>query len=162
MQKILVSACLLGNKVRYNAGCLSMARVDLDWLEANLELVVFCPEQSAGLPTPRAPAEIIQAQGIDVLQGRARVLANDGSDVTQPFVSGAENALKMCQSLAIKYALLAEASPSCGSSTIYDGSFSGRKVEGAGVTAALLEQAGIQVFNQYSISQLKAALAADV
>jgi len=161
VQKILVSSCLLGNKVRYNAGCLSLQRADLDWLETHCELVVFCPEQSAGLPTPRAPAEIVQGQGIDVLQGRAQVLNNDGSDVTQPFILGAEKTLTICQSLAIKHALLAEGSPSCGSTVIYDGSFSGNKVKGAGVTAALLEQAGIQVFNQYSISQLKAALAAN-
>lgn len=162
VQRILVSACLLGNKVRYNASCLAMAQADLDWLETHCELQAFCPEQSAGLPTPRPSAEIIQGQGVDVLRGRARVLNNDGSEVTQAFIDGAEKALAICQRLAIKYALLAEGSPSCGSSTIYDGSFSGHKVSGAGVTAAILGAAGIQVFNQYSISKLKAALAADV
>ncbi len=158
MQKVLVSACLLGNKVRYNASSLSIAQVDMNWLEAHVKLVKFCPEVSASLPTPRPPAEIIHAQGIDVIRGRAQVLNNDGSDVTQLFIRGAENALTICQEQAISYALLAEASPSCGSAQIYDGSFTGRKIDGDGVTAALLVSKGIKVFSQHTIAQLKAAL----
>nr|WP_325050686.1 DUF523 domain-containing protein [Pseudoalteromonas sp. T1lg10] len=68
---MLVSACLLGNKVRYNASCLSVPESDLNWLQTGVELVVCCPEVSAGLPIPRAPAEIIAGQGVDVLQGAA-------------------------------------------------------------------------------------------
>ena len=87
----------MGNKVRYNASCLSIPEADLKWLISNLEIVIFCPEISAGLPTPRPPAEIIAGKGIDVLDGLASVVGDDGIDVTTQFVAGAENALKLCQ-----------------------------------------------------------------
>lgn len=155
---MLVSACLVGNKVRYNASCLSMSEVDLNWLQSNVELVVFCPEVSSGLPIPRAPAEIITGKGSDVLNGSARVMGNDGVDVTNQFVAGAQNALELCQEKQIRYAILAEGSPSCGSSKIYDGTFSGVKIDGSGVTAELLEREGIKVFSQHTIANLKAEL----
>lgn len=158
LEKVLVSACLVGNKVRYNASCLSMSEVDLNWLQSNVELVVFCPEVSSGLPIPRAPAEIITGKGIDVLNGSARVMGNDGIDVTNQFVAGAQNALELCQEKQIRYAILAEGSPSCGSSKIYDGTFSGIKIDGSGVTAALLESEGIKVFSQHTIANLRAEL----
>ncbi|NOH99493.1 2-thiouracil desulfurase family protein [Vibrio sp. 99-70-13A1] len=158
MLKVLVSSCLVGNKVRYNASCLSIPELDLCWLKSNVELVVFCPEVSAGLPTPRAPAEIIEGKGIDVLDGSANVVGNDGIDVTTQFVSGAKNALELCQKQQIKYAVLAEGSPSCGSSKIYDGTFDGIKIDGSGVAAALLERNSIKVFSQHTIEQLRMAL----
>ncbi len=158
MEKVLVSSCLVGNKVRYNASCLSIPEPDWRWLQSNVELIVFCPEVSAGLPTPRASAEILSGFGVDVLDGSASVLGNDDVDVTSQFVLGAENALALCQKQQIKYAVLAEGSPSCGSSKIYDGSFSGIKIEGSGVTAALLERKGIKVYNQHAIGELRSAL----
>ncbi|HCE1970489.1 DUF523 domain-containing protein [Vibrio parahaemolyticus] len=158
MEKVLVSSCLVGNQVRYNASCLSIPEPDLHWLRSNLELVVFCPEVSAGLPTPRAPAEIIAGKGVDVLKGFSKVVGNDGIDVTTQFVAGAKNALELCLRLQIKYAVLAENSPSCGSSNIYDGTFSGTKVNGSGVTATLLESSGIKVFSQHTIAQLRSML----
>ena len=158
MQKVLISACLLGNKVRYNASCLAISQADFDWLTSHTQLVTLCPEVSAGLPTPRAPAEIQNGQGTDVLQGKALVVGDDGVDVTSEFVKGADNALSVCKQQGIRYAILAEGSPSCGGTNIYDGSFSGVKVEGLGVTAALLTQEGIKVFSQHTISELKAEL----
>ena len=158
MVKVLVSSCLVGNKVRYNASCLTVQESDLEWLSSNCELVVFCPEVSAGLPTPRAPAEIIKGNGLQVLNDAANVIGNDGVDVTQPFISGAQNTLKLCQKQKIQYAILAEGSPSCGSSKIYDGTFSGTKIEGSGVTAALLKREGIKVFNQHTIALLRSEL----
>ncbi|WP_349304688.1 DUF523 domain-containing protein [Pseudoalteromonas sp. BDTF-M6] len=106
-------------------------------------MVTLCPAVSAGLPPPRAPAEIKNGQGIDMLQGNALVVGDDGVDVTTEFVKGAANALSVCQQLGIRYTILAEGSPSCGSTRIYDGSFSGTKVEGLGVTGALLEHQGV-------------------
>ncbi|KAB0285270.1 DUF523 domain-containing protein [Vibrio fortis] len=158
MEKVLVSSCLMGNKVRYNASCLSISEADLEWLKSNLELIIFCPEVSAGLPTPRPPAEIIAGKGIDVLDGLASVIGDDGTDVTAQFVAGAEHALKLCQKQQIKYAVLAEGSPSCGSSNIYDGTFSGTKIDGSGVTATLLEKNGIKVFSQHTIADLRTTL----
>ncbi|MFP2769309.1 DUF523 domain-containing protein [Oceanisphaera sp. KMM 10153] len=158
MEKVLVSSCLVGNKVRYNASCLSVPTPDLDWLISNVELVVFCPEVFSGLPTPRAPAEIIKGNGINVIQGLAQVIGNDGINVTEQFLAGAQQALKICQEHEIKYAVLAENSPSCGSSKIYDGTFSGINVDGSGVTASLLEREGIKVFSQHTIASLKEKL----
>ena len=161
MAKVLVSSCLVGNKVRYNASCLSIPESDFSWLRSNAELVVFCPEVSAGLPTPRAPAEIIKGRGIDVLDGSAKVVGNDGVDVTAQFVSGAKKALELCQKQHIDYAVLAEGSPSCGSSKIYDGTFKGNKIDGVGVTATLLERNGIKVYNQHTIAELRSLLEID-
>lgn len=155
LEKVLVSSCLLGNKVRYNASCLSVPEFDFNWLQSSVEFVVFCPELSSGLPVPRAPAEIIAGQGDDVLQGSARVVGNDGIDVTNQFIVGAQKALKLCQEQQIKYAIMAEGSPSCGSSKIYDGTFSGSKIDGLGVTAALLEREGIRVFSQHTLAKLR-------
>ncbi|GAL13606.1 purine nucleoside phosphorylase [Vibrio astriarenae] len=155
MVKILVSSCLLGNNVRYNASCLSVEEHDLLWLKSKAELVIFCPEVSAGLPIPRPSAEIITGQGVDVLDGLANVA---GIDVTEQFVSGAENALELCKKQQIKYAILAEGSPSCGSSKIYDGTFNGIKIDGSGVAAALLERNGINVYSQHTIAKLREVL----
>jgi len=156
--KVLVSSCLVGNKVRYNASCLSVSESDLNWLQSSVELVIFCPEISSGLPIPRASAEIIAGKGIDVLLGSSIVVGNDGIDVTEQFVAGAYNTLQLCQEQQIKYAILAEGSPSCGSSKIYNGTFSGIKIDGSGVTAALLESEGIKVFSQHNIASLRAVL----
>lgn len=158
MHKVLFSSCLLGNSVRYNASCLSILKEDFEWLSANVDMVVFCPEISAGMPIPRAPAEITNGKGQDVIQGLANVMGDDGIDVTKVFLAGAKNALKICQQKGIKYAVLAEGSPSCGSTMIYDGSFSGNKIEGAGVTTAVLEFEGIKVFSQYNIASLKSCI----
>ena len=135
-----------------------MTESDFNWLQSSAELVVFCPEISSGLPIPRAPAEIIAGKGIDVLVGASSIVGNDGIDVTAQFVTGAQNTLRLCQQQQIKYAILADGSPSCGSSKIYNGTFSGIKIDGSGVTTALLEREGIKVFSQHSIASLIAVL----
>ncbi|MCK4452122.1 MAG: DUF523 domain-containing protein, partial [Anaerolineae bacterium] len=106
------------------------------------------PEVAGGLPTPRPPAEIQGGDGGDVLEGRARVVNIEGKDVTAEFLAGARKALRVAQRWDIKEAILKARSPSCGVGPIYDGSFSGRLVEGDGVTAALLEREGIIVRNE--------------
>ncbi|NMS07411.1 DUF523 domain-containing protein, partial [Vibrio parahaemolyticus] len=83
MVKGLVSSCLVGNNVRYNASCLSVKEPELHWLKSNAELVTFCPEVSAGLPIPRAPAEVITGKGVDVRDGLANVVGDDGIGVTE-------------------------------------------------------------------------------
>jgi uncharacterized protein YbbK (DUF523 family) len=108
---------------------------------------------------PRPPAEIVDADGDTVLAGHARVVDRNGRDVTLEFIQGAREVLALAQSLMIKLALLKGNSPSCGNTTIYDGSFSGRKIKGPGVTAALLMQHGIRVFNEKEIEQADAVLA---
>jgi uncharacterized protein YbbK (DUF523 family) len=154
MKKILVSACLLGNPVRYDGRSKALNNTELDALLDQQRVVSFCPEVAGGLTVPRAAAEIQAGDGHAVIVGQARVRTGDGADVTDYFVSGAQQALALCGEHDITVAVLTESSPSCGSGKIYDGSFSRTAVPGSGVTAALLRQHGIKVFNQH---QLEAA-----
>ncbi|MGA5765733.1 DUF523 domain-containing protein [Nonomuraea bangladeshensis] len=149
MEKILVSACLMGRKVRYDGSAkTSSAAVLADW-RAEGRLVSFCPEVAGGLPVPRPAAEIEGgAGGAAVLAGTARVLTSGGDDVTAEFVAGARAALEAARSAGARMAVLKEGSPSCGTLAIYDGSFAGRKNPGQGVTTALLERHGIRVFGE--------------
>ena len=159
MQKILVSRCLLGHRVRYDGG----ASGPLDPLQAWLDegrVVPLCPEVAGGLPTPRAAAEIPGGQGGEVLDGQASVLTTEGEDVSAQFLSGARQALELVQQHGIGIAILKANSPSCGNLQTYDGTFSGVKVSGEGVTAALLKRHGVQVFSELELAEAEAALAA--
>ncbi|MEU1388659.1 MULTISPECIES: DUF523 domain-containing protein [unclassified Nonomuraea] len=149
MQRILVSACLMGRRVRYDGGAKTSADALLAGWRAEGRLVVFCPEVTGGLPVPRPAAEIEGgAGGAAVLSGDARVLASDGSDVTAEFVAGARAALAAARSAGVRLAVLKEGSPSCGALAIHDGTFGGRRVPGQGVTTALLEAHGVRVFTE--------------
>lgn len=159
VEKILVSACLMGQRVRYDGG----AHGPFDQLglwQAEGRLVVVCPEVAGGLPTPRPPAEIPGGQGVQVLEGHAQVLTEAGEDVSAAFLAGAQLALALVQRQGIRLAVLKSRSPSCGNRETYDGSFSGRKVAGEGVTAALLRRAGVQVFNEHELAAALEALQA--
>jgi uncharacterized protein YbbK (DUF523 family) len=125
-------------------------------------LVVVCPEVAAGFGTPRRPAEIqLRRNGRDVLDGTARICDNAGADVTALFIEGARHALQQALAHDCRYALLADGSPSCGSSFIHDGTFSRVAHEAAGVTAALLERHGIRVFAPDGIDELAASINID-
>jgi uncharacterized protein YbbK (DUF523 family) len=153
MIRVLVSACLLGERVRYNgADVASGNRVLEDWLREG-RIVSFCPEVAGGLSVPRPPAEIQGATGGAVLAGTAVVLTRTGEDVTQTFVQGAELGLQEALAARVGLAVLKEGSPSCGSGFIYDGSFTSRRSTGKGVTAALLERSGIRVFSDLEIDR---------
>ena len=110
------------------------------WMKEG-RLISICPEMAGGLPTPRPPAEMING----------KVLSNQGEDVSDAFQRGAEAALQLCQKYQIKIAILKARNPSCGNEEIYDGTFSGQVMPGQGVTAALLTQHGVQVFNENQI-----------
>jgi len=155
MNKILISACLLGDPVRYDGKSKSLDNRLLDLLLQEDRVVRFCPEVAGGLPVPREAAEIENSDGSAVIERRARVITRAGADVTNHFVAGARKALALCQQHNIRVALLTESSPSCGSSQIYDGSFSRKAKPGGGVTTALLQQNGVTVFSQH---QLEAAI----
>ena len=148
MKKILVSACLLGQSVRYDGQGKGLPDPCLARWQAQGRLVSVCPELAGGLPVPRAPAE---RQG-------ARVVTVQGEDVTAAFACGAQAALQLCQAHGIRLALLKEGSPSCGSQQIYDGTFAGQRVAGEGVTAALLRAHGIQVYAETQLAELALAL----
>ncbi|EKE67531.1 DUF523 domain-containing protein [Gallaecimonas xiamenensis] len=154
MAKVLVSACLLGCKVRYDGNSLAVGSEDFERFIAANEIVPFCPEVAAGLPTPRAAAEIQGGSGADVLCGAAKVIGKDGTDMSAAFIKGAELALALCQQQGIGKAVMAEASPSCGSGLIYSGQFDGTKVAGQGVVCALLAKHGIKVVSQHHADEV--------
>lgn len=147
-ERLLVSACLLGERVRYNGEPLPAADLLQQWQQQG-RLVVICPEVAGGLPVPRLPAEA-QADG--------RILTVSGVDVSAAFVAGATQAEMLVRRHTIRIAILKARSPSCGSGEIYDGSFSGRRIAGDGVTAARLKALGVAVFNETQLEQAAALL----
>jgi uncharacterized protein YbbK (DUF523 family) len=138
MQKILVSACLLGEKVRYDGNHKQLNHEIFRTWEKEGRLIPLCPEMAGGLPAPRAPAEI----------NGDKVLTVDGTDVSAAFQAGAKAALVLCHTHHIQMAILKARSPSCGNQQIYDGSFSTKIISGQGITASLLMKNGIKVFNE--------------
>ena len=157
-QKLLISRCLLGHRVRYDGGASGPYAQLAQW-QAEGRVIALCPEVAGGLPTPNAPAEIPGGQGVQMLDGTAPVMTVEGEDVTAAFVSGARQALALVQQHGIGIAILKANSPSCGNVLTYDGSFSATKVEGQGVTAALLTRAGVQVFSELQLEEAVEALA---
>ncbi|MDL2257784.1 DUF523 domain-containing protein [Eubacteriales bacterium OttesenSCG-928-K08] len=141
--KVFISACLAGTPCRYD-GSARTEPAAVALVQSGCA-ITGCPELLGGLVTPRPPAEIVSGTGEDVLSGRARVLTCFGQDVSSQFISGAEQTLRLCRMFGVQRAILKALSPSCGSSEIYDGTFTGRKCQGSGVTAALLEKNGIKV-----------------
>ncbi|MGX1171867.1 DUF523 domain-containing protein [Pseudomonas sp. R151218B TE3479] len=159
MEKILVSRCLLGHRVRYDGGASGPYDQLRQWLDEG-RIVAVCPEVAGGLPTPRAAAEIPGGQGGQVLDGHAAVITTDGEDVSAQFLSGAYQALEQVREHGIRIAVLKANSPSCGNLLSYDGTFSGVKVSGEGVTAALLKRHGVQVFSELELPEAVAILKA--
>jgi uncharacterized protein YbbK (DUF523 family) len=143
---VLVSACLGGCACRYDGS--SHPDDSVVGLVASGRAVLVCPEQDGGLPTPRAPAEILGGDGGDVLDGRARVVTHAGRDLSEAYVRGAQAALEAARRTGADTAILKTRSPSCGRGQIYDGSFSGSLSAGDGVTAALLRRHGITVLTE--------------
>lgn len=153
--KILISACLLGQPVRYDGQSKDIENTILELWKSEGLLVPVCPEVSGGLPVPR-PAGEIQGIADDVLTGRAQITTADNEDITRFYLRGAQHALSLCQQHRIRIAILKENSPSCGSTNVSDGSFSKNLIPGEGVTARLLRQNGIRVFSENEINQAKA------
>ncbi|QLK86884.1 DUF523 domain-containing protein [Staphylococcus sp. 17KM0847] len=143
-----VSACLIGHEVRYDGG--HKRQKELQQLVDEGRAVPICPEVLGGLSTPREPSEIVDGDGMSVWKGQKRVKTVSNHDVTDAFTLGAQRALALLQSYNIDTVILKEGSPSCGSTEIYDGGFQGMKKAGMGVTTALLQYHGIQVYNEYN------------
>lgn len=136
----IVSACLAGVNCKYSGG----SNLDSRVLELVKEgrAVLVCPEQLGGLPTPRLPSEIVETKE------ELKVLLKSGKDVTEEFLKGANETLKIAKMMDIKKAILKQRSPSCGYGEIYDGSFSKTLKDGKGITARLLEENGIEIINE--------------
>jgi uncharacterized protein YbbK (DUF523 family) len=159
MEKVLVSACLLGARVRYHGGDARSEHPVLRRWQQEGRLVAVCPERNGGLPTPRAPAEIVgEDGGRGVLKTIALVRTRDEVDLTRAFVHGADEALATARAQLIRVAVLKDGSPSCGTSFTYDGTFTGSRTSAPGVTAALLEQHGVRVFSESEIDAADAFL----
>ena len=160
MEKILVSACLLGERVRYDAGDVSCLHPVLRAWAAQGRLIPVCPEVAGGLPVPRPPAQIQgPGGGPAVLARTARVHTVDGEDVTAAFLTGAQIALDTARRHGVRVAILKENSPSCGATRIHDGTFSGVRIPGMGTTAAALRAAGIEVFPETDLEAAATRLA---
>lgn len=161
--KILISACLMGLPVRYDGSAKPLLHDAVARWRQEGRLVTFCPELAGGFSVPRPAAEIERAlDGGDVLDGSARVIEATGRDVSEGFIEGARRALEIARENGCRHALLIDGSPSCGSGFVYDGSFSGKRQAGAGVTAAYLRRHGISVFAHTDVERLVAELAAEV
>ena len=141
-EKLLISACLCGKNTKYNGGNNLIER--LEELQQKYDLYLICPEVDGGLTTPRNPSE----------QLGKKVISNKGVDVTNEFNLGSKIALEVALKNNIKKALLKESSPSCGTHKIYDGTFSGKKIQGMGVAAKLLKENGIEVYSDEEIEKL--------
>lgn len=142
MENILVSACLLGVSCRYDGK--SKPNENVIALKDRYNIIPVCPEIMGGLPTPRTASEI---QGCQVVMG-------NGTNVTKEYRKGAEEVLRLCRLFGCKRAVLKEKSPSCGFGKVYDGTFSGKLIDGNGITAKLLMENGIEVFGETGIMNL--------
>lgn len=144
--KLLISACLCGENTKYNGG--NNLIKEMDTLKEAFEFVFICPEVMGGLPIPRDPSEIRGAY----------VVSSKGKDVTEAYQRGAQRALLIAKQHQIRVALLKEKSPSCGKNEIYDGTFTGTRIKGEGVTTKLLKENGIIVYNEFEVNQLLGAV----
>ena len=144
MKRLLVSACLLGANCKYSGGNNALDGETLRLLREKWALVPVCPETAGGLGVPREPSE----------RREGRVVNRRGEDVTAAFSGGAETACRLCGRFGCKTALLKENSPSCGSGTIYDGSFSGTLTAGDGLTAERLRALGVTIVGESGIHEL--------
>lgn len=138
-KKIMVSACLVGMKCRYDETASLIPELRQLMLEG--KAIAVCPEVLGGGTTPRDPAEIV------VVNGERKVYNNKKTEVTESFVIGAERALEVAKKSNIKLAILKSKSPSCGCGKIYDGTFSHTLIHGDGIAATLLKENGIRVIN---------------
>lgn len=136
---ILVSSCLIGLKCRYDASI--KENTDVIKYLSDKEYWPICPEQMGGLATPRKPAEIVSNNPL-------KIVDNQGYDVTENFLEGANQVIEIIKDKKVSLAILKAKSPSCGSENIYDGTFSNKLVEGQGILTKLLREKGIRVINE--------------
>ncbi len=139
MAKILISACLLGYKTRYDGKSVLYKKIRK--LSKDNVLIPVCPEQLGGLPTPRVKSEV----------SGDKVFNYEGVDVTSNYQDGANIALDIAKLNNVDYCVLKSKSPSCGKDKIYDGSFDGKLIDGDGVCAKLLKENGFIIYTEEDI-----------
>ena len=138
---ILVSACLLGENCKYNGGNNRNERV-LRYVQGH-EVIPVCPEVLGGLPCPRKPVEWVGE----------RVLTRDGDDCTENFRIGVQRALETIADQQVDLAILQSRSPTCGVKQIYDGTFSGVRIDGQGALAKALAAQGIPLMDAEDVPE---------
>lgn len=147
---ILVSACLLGHRVKYDGGTNTHDLV-LRYHERG-QFLAICPECFALLPVPRPPMELFHTTGDAVLAGKGKAFDRDGLDTTEYLRTGAQKVLKIAEAYGVRTAILKEGSPSCGVHVVHTGAFDGEKQPGMGVAAALLAAHGIRVYSEADLT----------
>lgn len=160
-QMILISACLVGHRVRFDGG-VKTNELMLKYNERG-HFITVCPECFAMLPIPRPPMELQHTTGQKVLAGKGRALDKTGKDTTGYLIAGAEKVLKIAEAYHVRVAILKESSPSCGTHLVHTGDFDGKKAKGMGVCAALLEAHGIKVYSdeEMTVGRLESLIAED-
>ena len=143
--KVLISACLLGDNVKYSGGNNLTPELVILLEKYNVDIIKVCPECLGGLPIPRVPSEIREN----------KIFSKDNRDVTEEFSVGAEKTLKIAKENQIDFAILKERSPSCGSSYIYNGNFSGKIIEGQGLTTRKLNEENIKIFSEENLEEIE-------
>jgi len=151
VRTILVSACLLGVNCRYDSTSNLIPELSLYLKEHGLVPIPVCPEQLAGLPTPRPKVWFTRGDGAALLNSEAMLINEDGEDCSEIFLKGAQESLRIAQTCGCKAAILKQRSPSCGSLKVHR---NGQLVEGMGVTCAVLQDSGIQVVGEDSLEKL--------
>ncbi|WP_041959270.1 DUF523 domain-containing protein [Sulfurospirillum arsenophilum] len=146
--KILISACLIGENVKYDGGNNALhVKILEQWKEEGV-LVPLCPEVLGGLSVPRPACEVIE--------GTNRVVCKSGEDVSVAFAKGAKESLRIAQEEGVCMAILKARSPSCGKNIIYDGTFTSTRVNDSGITCKLLQESGIFVFSEEELALAEA------
>jgi len=145
-QKILISACLLGQNVKYDGTHNSIKEIPfIKKLIALDMLIPICPEVEGGLPTPRPKAEIINKKVKNI----------EKIDITEQFLLGAKKTCEIAEKNSIKIAILKSRSPSCGEGFVYDGNFNKTLVKGDGITVKALKNMGIKVFSEDELEKVE-------
>ncbi|BDD11341.1 hypothetical protein FUAX_37730 [Fulvitalea axinellae] len=139
-KKYLISACLAGHKCRFDGQAKPVSKIQK--LVERGEAVLVCPEVDGGLSTPRPASEIVTEDG------KIKVVTKTGRDVTDEFRKGAQVSLEKARQHGASVAILKAKSPSCGYGKIYDGTFSGKLVDGNGLTADLLSENGLSIYSE--------------
>jgi uncharacterized protein YbbK (DUF523 family) len=142
---IIVSACLAGINCRYDGN--DNLIPEIREMVINGEAIALCPEEMGGLSTPRIPCEIVRSEG------KVTVMNQNQEDCTAAFQDGAKKLAQIAKILECKTAILKANSPSCGYGMIYDGTFTGNKIPGKGLTAELLEKNGVQIKNESNFKE---------
>ena len=141
-EKLLISSCLLGNNVKYNGKNNYVEGIYK--LKDLYDLVIVCPEVMGGLSIPRIPSEIINDE----------VINKEKINVTKEFNKGKDIVLDLVKKYDIKKALLKDGSPSCGSTYIYDGTFTGKKIKSLGITSRFLKELNIKIYTENNWMEL--------